>query len=117
MSVGGEVKHGDVAVGGPLDFARAEDSVAVAVNEEGEHHVGRHLRTTAATLIDVEVVERKALGGFNDEVNKVVFAHPIPKIGRKKHGSVTSDIDELGCHASVKQRALQWSADFSPTDS
>ncbi|MDB4488689.1 hypothetical protein OAG91_01155, partial [bacterium] len=59
----------------------------------------------------------KALNGFNDEVNKVVFAHSIPKIGRKKHGSVTSDIDELGCHASVKQIKPQWSGDFSPTDS
>ncbi len=117
VGVGGEVAHGDVAVGGALDFSRTEDAVTVAVNEKGEHHVGRHLSAAASTLIDVEVVERKALGGFNDEVNKVVFAHPIPKIGRKKHGCVTSDIDELGCHASVKQRALQWSADFSPTDS
>jgi hypothetical protein len=26
------------------------------------------------------------------------------------------DIDELGCHASVKQIKPQWSGDFSPTD-
>ena len=77
----------------------------------------RHLRASAATLIDVEVVEGKPLGGFDDEVHEVVFGHPIPKVGRKKHGRITSDIDELSCHASVKQIALQRSGDFSPTDS
>ena len=77
----------------------------------------RHLGATAATLIDVEVVEGKAFGGFNDEMDEVVLGYPIPKIGRKKHGGVASDIDELGCHARVKQITFQWSGDFSPTDS
>ena len=59
----------------------------------------------------------KAEDFFDDEVNEVVFAHPIPQIGRKKHGSVTSDSDERGCHVSVKQIEPQWSGDFSPTES
>ena len=63
-------------VGGPLDFARAEDSVALAVNEEDQHHVGRHLRTAAATFVDAEVVKGKALGGFDAEVDKVVIGYP-----------------------------------------
>lgn len=117
VGVGGEVAHGDIAAGGSLDFPRAENAVAVAVNEKGEHHMRRHLGATAATLIDVEVVEGKAFGGFNDEMDEVVLGYPIPKIGRKKHGGVASDIDELGCHARVKQITFQWSGDFSPTDS
>ena len=61
--------------------------------------MGRHLG--AASFIHPEVVERKALGGFDNEVNEVVFSHPIPKVGRKKHRSVTRNIDELGYHSSV----------------
>ena len=117
VSVGSEVTHGDVAVGGALDFARAENAVTVTENEKSEHHVGRHLRAAAAMIIDTEVVERESFGGFNDEVDEVVFGYPIPKIGRKKHGGVASDVDELGCHARVKQIWFQWSGDFSPTDS
>ena len=32
-------------------------------------------------MIDLEVFEREPLHGFEDEVNEIVFWHPVTKIG------------------------------------
>lgn len=54
VDVGGEITHGNIAVGGSLDFSRTENPVAVVVIEKGEHHVRWQLGAAAAPVVNSE---------------------------------------------------------------
>ena len=99
MGVGAEVAHGQVAVGGALDAAAAEDAVGVAVDEQGEHHRRRELRVAATAVVDREGAQRQPLDGLDDEVDQVILGDPVAQVGREKQGGLTVDVDEAGGHA------------------
>ena len=42
---------------------------------------GGELSVARTAMIDLEVFDREPLDGFEDEVNEIVFWHPVTKIG------------------------------------
>ncbi len=80
MGVAGEVTHGKVTMGGILDLARGEEAVGVAVDEQRKHHMWRELPISRAAMVDLEVFQRKPVDGFDDEVDEIVFRHPISHV-------------------------------------
>jgi hypothetical protein len=87
MQVGAQVAHGEVLVGGALDLARAHDPVAVAVDEDGQHHPGRVLGIARAAVVDLRAGE-------------VEFLHDFPHEGRASR-AMTSGYGPAGPASGV----------------
>ena len=99
MSVGGEVAHGHVAIGGPLDAAGAEDAVGVAVEEQGQHGVGRILGVAGALVVHGEGGQGQAVHGLDDEVDEVILGHPVAQVRRQQERGVTVGVLEAMGHS------------------
>lgn len=83
MGVGGDVAHCNVSVGCSLDLARAGDPVAIAVDEQCQHHRGRILFATTTAMVMVIVVLFNEFYRVKDQMGDVVFGQPILKTWRK----------------------------------
>ena len=99
MRVAGEEADGDIGVRGAFDGARTERAGGVTIDRQAEHHAGRKLFTARSALVDAQGGQWQALDGVENVMDKVVFGHPLPQIGRQQHGRVSINVDESCCHA------------------
>jgi len=64
--------------------------VRVTVNQQRQHHPRMILRLAMTPPIDFESANINPLNGGRDQINKVVIANPIAKIGRQKTACLRS---------------------------
>ena len=105
MLVGREVAHGDVAVGGALDAAGAEEAVGVTVEEQRQHHVRRILLVAAALVVDGEGGQREPICGADDEVDQIVFGDPVAQVWGQEHRGGAVDVFEAVRHLAPIDRS------------
>jgi hypothetical protein len=81
----------DVAERRPLDPARGEDAVGVAVDQKRQHQARVILRLAARHRLGLEGVQRHPLHRRHDEVRQVVLRQPVPHVRRQQERLVAAE--------------------------
>jgi hypothetical protein len=99
------VAHPDVAVRRPLDPARGEDAVGVAVDQQRQHQPRVVLRLAARHRLGLEGIQRHPLHRRHDEVRQVVLRQPILQVRRQQEGLVAAERNECRHRQILHQSA------------
>ncbi len=98
MEIGAQITHRDVAVSRRFDRPGAKPTSGVTVDQQGQHHRRWILLAAGASVIDLELSRRDLLHRIQDEVNHMLFGHPIAQIAGQKHRRLAVPIDETCSH-------------------
>lgn len=94
--VGGDEANRNIAVCRPLDPARGENAVGVAVDQQRQHQPRVVLCLASAPPVDLERTDVDALDSFDDEMRKLVLWNPLAKVGRQKKSPRAIMENEIG---------------------
>jgi hypothetical protein len=78
-----------------FDPTPRKNPVRVTINQQRQHHPRMILRLAVAPPIDLESANINPFDGGRDEINKVVVADPVAKIGRQQKRLRTVLGDEI----------------------
>jgi len=72
-------------MGGSLDLTRGKQAVAVTVDPQRQHHVGRELLVAGAPVVDANALQPEPIHRFDQEMDPIIFRRPIPQVGWQQH--------------------------------
>ena len=114
MPVRAEQPHRDVLMGEPLDAPAAKGARRGAVEEQPEQHRGRILIAARAPVVDVCRAQIQQPDRLHDEVDQMIFRHPVAQIRRQEQRRVVISVHAAGRHPTPT-RKVKISSAVSPT--
>ena len=107
VRVRAEHPHRHAVVGRQLDAAAAKRAGRVAIDQQRQQQTGRILRAAAALFVHPHALQVEGLHRFQNEMDQMIFRHPVPQIRGQQQRRVPVDVDEACGHASVQQASRQ----------